>query len=177
MYKKWLYDFKFSEKLIYFLFNAFWKGSSRHFNWDNSCIEDMNSFLAIPVIHPTKCLLYHPILIVQRALRISFYLFFFSPKQGKFNSYVVQVFPRKHDNLLKYTPACRQYRREWNKYMNSSKIQRINHEHRHLFQYSEKHSGTPICTIGDVKYLHDTLSTEKYLNKTYVHFTLVTNKN
>lgn len=106
-----------------------------------------------------------------------FICFFFSPKQGKFNSYVVQVFPRKHDNLLKYTPACRQYRREWNKYMNSSKIQRINHEHRHLFQYLEKHSGTPICTIGDVKYLHDTLSTEKYLNKTYVHFTLVTNKN
>lgn len=63
--------------------------------------------------------------------------------------------------------ACARYLKARQDYGSSPQIQSFIDKHKELFEYIEKHAGTPIRTIEQIKDIYEILDVENRLNKTY----------
>lgn len=62
--------------------------------------------------------------------------------------------------------ACARYLKARQYYGQSPEIRALIDEHKELFEYVERHVGTPIRTIEQIKDIYEVLDVENLLNKT-----------
>lgn len=78
----------------------------------------------------------------------------------------VHSIPRKQDYYLYVEDACARYLKARKDYEISPEIRAVIEPHKELFEYIEKHAGTPVRTIENIKDVYETLKIERKLNKT-----------
>lgn len=78
----------------------------------------------------------------------------------------VHTIPYKTDYLIVAENTCKRFRKELAEFEKTPEIQAWYNETQELFQYLEKHAGTPIRGIEHLKDLHGTLQVECSKNKT-----------
>lgn len=78
----------------------------------------------------------------------------------------VHSIPTHIDYFISGERACKRYLKAREDYGKSAEIQALIDEHKDIFDYVEKHAGTPIRTIQQIKDVYDVLDVEHRLNKT-----------
>lgn len=78
----------------------------------------------------------------------------------------VHSIPQSIDYYIFAERACARYIKARQDYEKSPEIRAIIEPHKELFHYVEKHAGTPIQTIENLKDIYETLNIERMLNKT-----------
>ena len=81
----------------------------------------------------------------------------------------VHSIPDPIDYYISGEMACARYLKARLDYGRSPEVQAFIDEHKELFEYVEKHTGTPIRTIEEIKDIYEILDVENRLNKTYVN--------
>lgn len=81
----------------------------------------------------------------------------------------VHSIPDPIDYYISGEMACARYLKAREEYGKSAEIQAFIDEHKDLFDYVEKHTGTPIRTIHQIKDVYEVLDVEHRLNKTYAN--------
>lgn len=78
----------------------------------------------------------------------------------------VHSIPDPIDYYLSAERACARYLKARVEYGDSPEIRSFLDEHKELFEYVEKHAGTPVRTIEQFKDIYEILDVEQRLNKT-----------
>lgn len=87
-------------------------------------------------------------------------------EQLLWNPIAVHTIPRDIDYYLHVDDACTRYKKARDDYEFSPEIRALIEPHKELFEYVEKHAGTPIRTIENLKDVYETLNIERKMNKT-----------
>lgn len=87
-------------------------------------------------------------------------------EQLQWQPIAVHSIPKQFDHYIIAEKACARYLKARSEYGRSPEIQAMIDENKDLFEYVEKHTGTPIRTIEQFKDIYEILDVENRLNKT-----------